>query len=472
MSVSAILRALLPSFAPLIAFVAAEAIFGEAIGLLFGLGLGLAELLYILWKEKRFDPFAAADTGLLALAGALSLLLENELFFKMKPAVVELVFAGALGLLIALPEEYLRRYFERQVKGVRIEGAALPSLRRNLALMIALLGFHAGLTVWAALELSTAAWGFVSGGLLYIMFGLFALVGWIRARRLAGLPLFGRGPMAGDALRGGNQGGASRNGGRKTVDSGGSRTQGPLVPIVDEEGKVLGCAPLDECRQNPGTLYPLLRVHLDNGEGGFYMRRRLGSGLPRGDSPASASKGGNGGAGLTATEGVESAAGEGGGISPGAWDCAVSTPIFAGEDLEAAMRRALRENLGVSNFALEASGEAPRAVLRHRYDSERESVLAFVYLLTRRAAVATPDATLEGRYWSANEVRAAYQKHELTAIFEREYALLAKAAASAAETLSMASAASAARSATSSAASSASAAGSVSATAKKANKRK
>ena len=58
--------------------------------------------------------------------------------------------------------------------------------------MAGVLTLHAALVIWAALAWSTAAWGFVSGALLYVLFGVLALVQLIAAKlkartaRLAG----------------------------------------------------------------------------------------------------------------------------------------------------------------------------------------------------------------------------------------------------------------------------------------------
>ena len=48
--------------------------------------------------------------------------------------------------------------------------------------MLGVLVVHIALTVWAAISLSSAAWGFVSGGLLYILFGVVVLAQFLSVR--------------------------------------------------------------------------------------------------------------------------------------------------------------------------------------------------------------------------------------------------------------------------------------------------
>ncbi len=183
MNALSLLKSLASGFIPLLVYIGAELIFGETVGLLAGLGMGILEFAISLAREKKADLFIAADTLLLASAGLLSLLLRNQLFFRLKPALIEALLAIALAALLLLPGEVLRRYMGHQVKGLNLDESAMPALRRSLAMLVAVLAIHAALTAWAAFAASTALWGFVSGGLLYIMLGLAFLGQWISARR-------------------------------------------------------------------------------------------------------------------------------------------------------------------------------------------------------------------------------------------------------------------------------------------------
>ena len=176
-------------------------------------------------KDKKADPFVAADTILLAVAGGLSLLSANAIFFKLKPAIIELVLAVAMAAMLVLPSSYLKGYVARQLRGVSIPDEAMPAMKKGLALMLAVLAAHVALTVYASFELSTAAWGFISGGLLYILFGVVAVSQFVsaklRAKRAAANP-------SGEEM----------------------------LPLIDESGKVLGSAPRSECHKGPGSSTP------------------------------------------------------------------------------------------------------------------------------------------------------------------------------------------------------------------------
>ena len=367
-----LLKSLVPGLLPLVIFVGADSFFGEQVGLIVGIGVGVIEFAYTLIRHKRADPFVAADTLLLAIAGGLSLFLRDAIFFKLKPAFIEFILAVAMGGMLALPPKYLKGYIGRQLRGVAIPDAAMPAMQRGLAFMLAVLVAHVGLTAYAAFAMSTAAWGFISGGLLYILFGVVALAQFASAR------LRSRRFASGRAL--------------------GARGE-EMLPLVDESGKVIGSAPRSECHKGPGKLHPVVHLQVLDGRGGIYLQKRA------------ADKD----------------------IQPGKWDSAVGGHVSAGEDLDAALARELREELGVTKLAIEASGAKFEPILRYRWDSDRESELVFSFIVTYGGPF-TPDAAEveEGRFWGFEDIRHNLGMGVFTPNFEHEYGLIQKAAAEAA----------------------------------------
>lgn len=375
MDLSKLLKTILPSLVPLLAFVAVDAFFGEKVGLLVGVAVGLVDFAVAFVRDKRPDPFIAADTLLLAAAGGLSLALDNEIFFKLKPAVIELALGASLGVLLVLPARYLKAYMERQLRGVEFSEASLPALKRNLGLMLGILGLHAALTVYAALCLSTAAWGFVSGLLLYLLFAAMILVEYLVSRR--------RSRRADSALE------------LAYAAAPGEE----ILPLVDEEGRIVGRAPRGACHRGPGMLHPVVHLEILDSAGRVYLQKRSASKL----------------------------------VAPGRWDSAVGGHVAAGESLDEALARELREELGVTSMSLAAAQAKPEPVLRYKWETEIESELVFVYLMRYEGPFA-PDGreVEEGRFWSPAELAEARGKGLLTDCFEREYGMLVEAYARAA----------------------------------------
>ena len=86
-----------------------------------------------------------------------------------------------------------------------------------------------------------------------------------------------------------------------------------LFPLVDEAGNVIGKATRRECHSGSMLLHPVVHLHVFNSTGELYLQKR------------SMSKD----------------------IQPGKWDTSVGGHVDYGEDIEAALRREAREELGL-----------------------------------------------------------------------------------------------------------------------------
>ena len=81
----------LPGLAPLLVFVFISELWGDLAGLAAGVLLGLGEFVFLLIRRRKADLFVLLDLGLLVALGAVSILLADEVFFKLKPVFTELI---------------------------------------------------------------------------------------------------------------------------------------------------------------------------------------------------------------------------------------------------------------------------------------------------------------------------------------------------------------------------------------------
>ncbi|MBO7626585.1 MAG: NUDIX domain-containing protein, partial [Paludibacteraceae bacterium] len=92
--------------------------------------------------------------------------------------------------------------------------------------------------------------------------------------------------------------------------------QDELFPIIDEDGNVIGKATRRECHSGSMLLHPVVHLHVFNSKGELYLQKR------------SLSKD----------------------IQPGKWDTAVGGHVDYGEEIETALRREAREELGITEY--------------------------------------------------------------------------------------------------------------------------
>ena len=153
-----------------------------------------------------------------------------------------------------------------------------------------------------------------------------------------------------------------------------------LLPLVDEEGNVIGCATRGECHDGSKLLHPVVHLHVFDSQGRLYLQQR-----PLWKD-----------------------------IQPGKWDTAVGGHVDYGEDVPAALQREVREELGIEDFV-------PEFLLRYVFESERDRELVHVYRTTYDGEI-QPTAELDGgRFWTLDEIREAIGKGALTPNFESEF---------------------------------------------------
>ena len=152
-------------------------------------------------------------------------------------------------------------------------------------------------------------------------------------------------------------------------------------PLVDEEGKVVGSATRGECHDGSKLLHPVVHLHVFNSDGDIFLQKRP----------------------------------EWKDIQPGKWDTAVGGHIDYGETPDEALRREVREELGITDFT-------PEFVDKYVFESRRERELVYVNRTTYDGEILPSAEELDGgRFWTMREIREAMGYEVLTPNFESEF---------------------------------------------------
>lgn len=156
-----------------------------------------------------------------------------------------------------------------------------------------------------------------------------------------------------------------------------------LFPVVDLAGAVVGCATRSECHGGSMLLHPVVHLHVFNSRGEIYLQRR----------PAWKD------------------------IQPGRWDTAVGGHVAYGEPVDEALRREVREELGITDFT-------PERIAVYLFRSERERELVYVHRTVYDAEIHPSDELDGGRFWTLREIRENLGRGLFTPNFEGEADLI------------------------------------------------
>lgn len=234
-----LLKMILPGLLPLLVFILADEIWGTTIGLYVAIGFGIVQLALIYFKEKRLDKFVLFDTLLIVAMGVISIILDNDVFFKLKPAIVGVILVAFLGISAYSPKNLLLAMSARYMKGIEFNSQQQLVMRRNVRILFWLFALHTLLVFYSVFFMSKEAWAFISGGLFYIIFAVFFVIELVRNLILR----------------------------RKTNSE-------EILSEVDKDGKVIGMMTRSEAHDGSKRLHPVIHVHIFNNRGDLLLQKR------------------------------------------------------------------------------------------------------------------------------------------------------------------------------------------------------
>jgi hypothetical protein len=163
--------AFLTQLLPLLVFIVVDALVTDVrISILCAIVFALGQLTLTWAKTHQFDWFVLVDAGLIAVLGGVAIAFQNDLFFKIKPAIIEAVGIALMLALIFAPDRFLLGYFGRLMPGRLLRPEALGPLKSMLAAMCLYTTLHIAAVLYTAFRSSRQVWAWVSGPGFYLLF--------------------------------------------------------------------------------------------------------------------------------------------------------------------------------------------------------------------------------------------------------------------------------------------------------------
>lgn len=163
---------LLGQMLPLIVFIIVDSLFNNVrISIVSAVVFAAGQLVFYYVKTDQFDWFVLLDVGLIAALGTIAIVFRNDLFFKVKPAIIEGAAIIFFLVLILSPDRFLLDYFGRMMPaGMVLKPAAIGTMKTMLLWMCGYVLLHIGAVLYTALYSSRKMWAFVSGPGFYLLF--------------------------------------------------------------------------------------------------------------------------------------------------------------------------------------------------------------------------------------------------------------------------------------------------------------
>ncbi len=346
-----LLKKLLPGLLPLLVFILVDELYGTSAGLIVAVAFGVAQLLYTYIKNKVLDKFTLFDTLLIVILGSISYALENDIFFKIKPALVGAILCILLGVSAFSKVNIVALMSKRYFDGITLSDEQIKQFNRSLKILFFIFVAHTLLVLYSAFYMSIEAWAFISTVLFYLLAGVYFLFELIRKK------------IKNRKFRGGE-----------------------WLPLVDEDGKVIGQALRSDVHQKKDLMHPVVHLHILNSLNQIYLQKR------------------------SLTKDVE----------PGKWDTAVAGHVGLSETVDGALLRETEEETGAKNVQ-------PVAVSRYVLRTERETELVFIFFARYEGGITINKSEAdEGKFWKLSEIIPQLGSGCFTPSFEIEFSIMKK----------------------------------------------
>ncbi len=157
---------------PLLVFVVVDGIFtNTVVSIVSAIIFAVAQMGITWWQTGSPDYLILIDVALIVTMGVISIFLKNDIFFKLKPAIIEAISVLLIIALAFAPDTFIINYFGRFMpKGMGLQPAMIPMMKMLFIGTALYTLFHIGAVCYTAYFSSRKVWAMVAGPGYFLLF--------------------------------------------------------------------------------------------------------------------------------------------------------------------------------------------------------------------------------------------------------------------------------------------------------------
>jgi intracellular septation protein A len=233
------LKQLSYAFLPILIFIIADELYGVTTGMVVAMCFSITEFIYTWIKHKNIDYFILFDAILISILGGISIISHNEIFFKLKPALIQTILLAIFGIAAFTNYPLMENMTRRYVKDLKLSEFQRKKMKSMSKQIFFIFLIHTAIIIYTAFYSSDRVWAFASGGLFYIIMGIFMAIQWWQSRKML--------------------------------------NSGPRIDIFDENENKIGEIPEIMLQHNPNLLHRSIHLHIVNKNGELFFK--IGDGI-------------------------------------------------------------------------------------------------------------------------------------------------------------------------------------------------
>lgn len=157
---------------PLLVFIIVDGLFSNTVySIISAIAVAVVYMVYTFLKTGNTDYMILIDVALITVLGVISIVVKNDIFFKLKPAIIDAIAILFLIGLSFASDNFILSYFGRFLpNNSMLTPEFIPFLKKMFIFFSFYIVLHIAAVWYTAIYSSRKVWAIVSGPGIFFLF--------------------------------------------------------------------------------------------------------------------------------------------------------------------------------------------------------------------------------------------------------------------------------------------------------------